>query len=55
MIEEVIQRMKPRGIIDNVIHYDRVSWLADSGRWKTLIGDRGLVICNHNFVQVRLK
>ncbi len=55
MIQEVLSRLNAGGVLDKMIHYERVPWLGNQRRWKRLVGDRGTVEVRHNFIKVTLR
>jgi len=54
-ISQILRRLKPGGLFDSIIHYDRVGWLCDRMKWAKMVGDRGTGSIEGNIVQVKIR
>lgn len=54
MMNEIISRLNPGGILDKVVHFERMPWLCDIHRWHQLLDGRGAVRIEENRVEVTM-
>ena len=54
MLNKMLCRLNPGGILDDIVHFVRMDWLCCQDKWDALVGDRGNTTIHCNHISVRL-